>query len=74
MMKTRNILCTVNPVIGQEYETKHRLPAAHKHKVAVIGGGPGGMQAAITCKQRGHEVELYEKTERTGRRTEIRPA
>ena len=66
MMKTRNILCTVNPVIGQEYETKHRLPAAHKHKVAVIGGGPGGMQAAITCKQRGHEVALYEKTDALG--------
>ena len=49
MMKTRNILCTVNPVIGQEYDAKYRLPAAHKHKVAVIGGGPGGMQAAITC-------------------------
>ena len=66
MMKTRNILCTVNPVIGQEYATMHRLPAAHKHKVAVVGGGPGGMQAAITAKQRGHEVELYEKTDALG--------
>lgn len=66
MMKTRNILCTVNPVIGQEYDAKYRLPAAHKHKVAVIGGGPGGMQAAITCKQRGHEVALYEKTDALG--------
>ncbi len=66
MMKTRNIVCTVNPVIGQEYDAKYRLPAAHKHKVAVIGGGPGGMQAAITCKERGHEVELYEKTDSLG--------
>lgn len=66
MMKTRNILCTVNPVIGQEYDAKYRLPATHKHKVAVIGGGPGGMQAAITCAERGHQVELYEKTDSLG--------
>lgn len=66
MMKTRNILCTVNPVIGQEYDAKYRLPAAHKHKVAVIGGGPGGMQAAITCAERGHQVALYEKTDSLG--------
>lgn len=66
MMKTRNILCTVNPVIGQEFDAKYRLPAAHKHKVAVIGGGPGGMQAAITAVQRGHEVTLYEKTDSLG--------
>ncbi len=66
MMKTRNIVCAVNPVIGQEYEVAHTLPAAHKHKVAVIGGGPGGMQAAITAKERGHEVALYEKTDALG--------
>ena len=66
MMKTRNIVCCVNPVIGQEYDVKYRLPAAHKHKVAVIGGGPGGMQAAITAAERGHEVSLYEKTDALG--------
>ena len=62
MLTTRNIRCTVNPVIGRELECKYRLPAAHKHKVAVIGGGPGGMQAAITAAERGHEVTLYEKS------------
>ena len=66
MMKTRNIICCVNPVIGQEYDAKYRLPAAHKHKVAVVGGGPGGMQAAITCAERGHEVTLYEATDSLG--------
>lgn len=66
MMKSRNIVCTVNPVIGQEYEVKHMLPAARKHKVAVIGGGPGGMQAAITCAERGHEVTLYEASDSLG--------
>ena len=62
MMKTRNIICCVNPVIGQEYRIQHILPAARKHRVAVVGGGPGGMQAAITCAERGHEVTLYEAT------------
>ena len=66
MMKTRNIICAVNPVIGQEYDAKYRLPAARKHKVAVVGGGPGGMQAAITCAERGHEVTLYEATDSLG--------
>jgi NADPH-dependent glutamate synthase beta subunit-like oxidoreductase len=62
MMKTRNIICAVNPIIGREYEAMHQLPAARKHRVAVVGGGPGGMQAAITAAQRGHEVTLYEKS------------
>ena len=66
MMKTRNIICCVNPVIGQEYQIKHMLPALHKHKVAVIGGGPGDMQAAITCAERGHEVTLYEASDSLG--------
>ena len=66
MMKTRNIICCVNPVIGQEYQIKHMLPALHKHKVAVIGGGPGGMQAAITCAERGHEVTRYEASDSLG--------
>lgn len=66
MMKTRNIVCCVNPVIGQELEVKQMQPAKKKHRVAVVGGGPGGMQAAITAAQRGHEVTLYEKTDALG--------
>lgn len=66
MMKSRNIICSVNPVIGQEFDAKYRLPAARKHRVAVVGGGPSGMQAAITAAERGHEVTLYEKTDSLG--------
>ena len=66
MMKTRNIVCAVNPVIGQEYRVQHQLPARHKHRVAVVGGGPGGMQAAITAAERGHEVTLYEASDALG--------
>ena len=66
MLTTRNIRCTVNPVIGRELDAKYQLPPKKKHKVAVIGGGPGGMQAAITAAQRGHSVTLYEKTDALG--------
>jgi 2-enoate reductase len=37
-----------------------------KKKVMVIGGGPGGMEAACTLAERGHEVDLYEKSEKLG--------
>lgn len=34
--------------------------------VAVVGGGPAGMQAALTCAQRGHRVTLFEKKDTLG--------
>ncbi|MBR7155618.1 MAG: FAD-dependent oxidoreductase, partial [Lentisphaeria bacterium] len=56
-------LCSVNPIWGRfdEYP-EGRLPkAAVKRKVAVIGGGPGGIEAAKWLLQRGHDVTVYEK-------------
>lgn len=48
-------------------ESKYtEAPAKEPKKVAVIGGGIGGMEAAIQCSKRGHTVELYEKTEELG--------
>ncbi len=41
-------------------------PAKKQKKVAVIGGGIGGMEAAILLAKRGHTVELYEKTDALG--------
>jgi 2,4-dienoyl-CoA reductase-like NADH-dependent reductase (Old Yellow Enzyme family)/NADPH-dependent 2,4-dienoyl-CoA reductase/sulfur reductase-like enzyme len=58
--------CVVNPVIGREYETKFTQPSASRKKVLIAGGGPGGMQAAITAADRGHEVVLCEKADRLG--------
>ena len=66
MLTTRNIRCTVNPVIGRELEHKYALPPRKKHRVLVAGGGPGGMQAAITAAQRGHAVTLFESEDTLG--------
>jgi 2,4-dienoyl-CoA reductase-like NADH-dependent reductase (Old Yellow Enzyme family)/NADPH-dependent 2,4-dienoyl-CoA reductase/sulfur reductase-like enzyme len=63
---TRHFCCALNPVIGNEYETKFDLPPKVKKKVLVAGGGIAGMQAALTARSRGHEVILCEKTDRLG--------
>ena len=57
--------CALDPRVMQsdKYEIK---PAKKAKKIAVIGGGIGGMEAAILCAKRGHEVTLYEKSDRLG--------
>jgi len=59
--------CTVNPTNSWEHIRKAmERPAGARRKVLVAGGGPAGMQAALTCAERGHEVILYEKNEEAG--------
>ncbi len=56
-----DISCAVNPVAGRE-RTYQIKPAKAKKKIAVVGGGIAGMEAARVSTLRGHEVTLYEKT------------
>jgi thioredoxin reductase len=59
-------VCSVNPKFGLAgYAGLIRPPGASK-KVAVIGGGPGGMKAALVAAERGHQVTLYEKGDALG--------
>lgn len=57
--------CAVNPTSMHEGEYV-LIPASEPKRVLVIGGGPGGMKAAITAAQRGFDVTLWEKTKRLG--------
>jgi 2,4-dienoyl-CoA reductase-like NADH-dependent reductase (Old Yellow Enzyme family)/NADPH-dependent 2,4-dienoyl-CoA reductase/sulfur reductase-like enzyme len=66
MFATRNMRCTVNPLIGREKDFFHPLPVRSKKKVLIAGGGPGGMQAAITAHEQGHQVILLEQGPRLG--------
>jgi 2,4-dienoyl-CoA reductase-like NADH-dependent reductase (Old Yellow Enzyme family)/thioredoxin reductase len=59
-MRTRWRSCTANPFLYRESSLPFTLSPAPK-KVTVIGGGPGGMQAASLLAARGHAVSLYEK-------------
>jgi NADPH-dependent 2,4-dienoyl-CoA reductase/sulfur reductase-like enzyme len=59
------ITCLVNPQVGVEREYVIK-PAANRRKVFIIGGGPGGMEAAYVAALRGHEVTLVEKNDHLG--------
>jgi 2,4-dienoyl-CoA reductase-like NADH-dependent reductase (Old Yellow Enzyme family)/thioredoxin reductase len=59
------ITCLVNAQAGLEMEYKIK-PAEKLKKVFIIGGGPGGMEAARVAALRGHEVTLVEKNDHLG--------
>ncbi len=63
---TQTRICSINPIIGREYESRFALPASEPKKVLVAGGGPGGMKTAVTAAQRGHKVILCEKSGELG--------
>ncbi len=59
--------CTMNPRFGKEGDESLIIkPTDTKRKVMVIGGGPGGMEAARVSAMRGHDVTLYEKEDKLG--------
>ncbi|MDR0311436.1 MAG: FAD-dependent oxidoreductase [Acidobacteriota bacterium] len=62
------INCAVNPFLGNETEFPEcRVKKADiRKRVAVVGGGPAGIQALLTLCERGHDVTLYERTDKLG--------
>lgn len=68
LMVPKPVYCSVNPMCAMTTELRDGVvpKAPVKKKVAVIGGGPGGITAMQTLLDRGHEVTLYEKSGRLG--------
>ena len=65
LMIKRDMRCAINPAVGDE-RFIHLQPAAKACKVAVVGGGPAGMEAARISTLRGHKVSIFEKTGELG--------
>ena len=58
--------CAVNPTFGYEQEGTEIIPVKNPKKVLIAGGGPGGLEAALTAAKRGHRVLLCEKEAQVG--------
>jgi NADPH-dependent 2,4-dienoyl-CoA reductase/sulfur reductase-like enzyme len=63
----RDALCIQNAATGREASMPHIVPRAKDRKKAVVvGAGPGGLEAARVCAERGHSVVLFERSNQIG--------
>ena len=65
------IACLVNARVGREYQLRSLVKAPTAKRIAVIGGGPGGMEFARVASSRGHKVTLFEKEKELGGRFRV---
>jgi 2,4-dienoyl-CoA reductase-like NADH-dependent reductase (Old Yellow Enzyme family)/thioredoxin reductase len=65
LMAQKEIACSINAACGDPRYTDMR-PTDKPVKVAIVGGGPAGMEAARIATERGHQVTLYEKHDELG--------
>ncbi len=65
VMFLKPVTCTINPRAGRELELPQTMAPVTK-RVAVVGGGPAGMKAAVIAANRGHHVTLFEKQDVLG--------
>ena len=65
VFRDRPITCSVNAALGMEAELK-LLPTEQAKNVLVIGGGPGGLEAARVAALRGHKVTLVDQNKELG--------
>jgi 2,4-dienoyl-CoA reductase-like NADH-dependent reductase (Old Yellow Enzyme family) len=56
------VSCIQNPSSGRELSLGRSPPVATSRRILVVGGGPAGMKAAVVAAERGHVVELHEKS------------
>ncbi|MBI2227304.1 MAG: FAD-dependent oxidoreductase, partial [Betaproteobacteria bacterium] len=66
IVASKRLACAVNPTLGFEIEMPALTRAERPKRVVVIGGGPGGLEAARTAAGRGHRVTLFEKGKSLG--------
>ena len=65
LMIRRHVRCAINPAVGDERFIDLK-PARTPHKVAIVGGGPGGMETARIATLRGHQATIFERSGELG--------
>lgn len=71
LVQEKEVTCLYNPEVGHEGEPV--VAATRRKRIWVIGGGPGGMEAAAVAASRGHDVDLFEKSNEVGGQSLLAP-